>query len=451
MAQIADLFKNQKEDLYGKVGNIIIGSQGLINPPRGAALLTASPTSNGALVGNLVGTLVKGSANRPTDTIFKKFSTIAKPITLTNDTNIGLKLLVQKGEKYYVKTDIAGASKKLQPWNIGPLPPIPDPFLSKEGNEKRNKLYELIYGKPPKKDPNDKKVRVPTDSDFEYNKPAKFIDIHQKDRGNDVTNYTSWVRKQGDGKLKKRDAPEDKIYSNETSVFDIVNKEVLSKLYYEDDTKLKNELLSKNIDVEQTVVVIKPYGKDYSFVLPGTITGISEDLSPDWVDFKYLGSPFKKYKYNGVERSLKFELKMYYTNQNEKVAMIAKINSLKELTFPYDEIIAIKYAGLEDYSQLTYTGNFIELSIGGMYNKVFGFIDSLGISVEDNVAWPSGNPYGGTDKNDKPYPSVVNISFSMKIIENHKIESKTNVQRFKYDFDGNEANTISTTHSNKKT
>jgi len=226
---------------------------------------------------------------------------------------------------------------------------------------------------------------------------------------------------------------------------------LLSKLYYEDDTKLKNELLSKNIDVEQTVVVIKPYGKDYSFVLPGTITGISEDLSPDWVDFKYLGSPFKKYKYNGVERSLKFELKMYYTNQNEKVAMIAKINSLKELTFPYDEIIAPKYAGLEDYSQLTYTGNFIELSIGGMYNKVFGFIDSLGISVEDNVAWPSGNPYGGTDKNDKPYPSVVNISFSMKIIENHKIESKTNVQRFKYDFDGNEANTISTTHSNKKT
>ena len=49
----------------------------------------------------------------------------------------------------------------------------------------------------------------------------------------------------------------------------------------------------------------------------------------------------------------------------------------------------------------------------------------------------SNNSYS-QDKNDKPYPSVVNISFGMKIIENHIIGDgkKTDVKRFNYNFDG---------------
>ena len=37
--------------------------------------------------------------------------------------------------------------------------------------------------------------------------------------------------------------------------------------------------------------------------------GISETIQPEWQNFKYVGSPFNTYRYNGVERSIKFEIK----------------------------------------------------------------------------------------------------------------------------------------------
>ena len=52
MATLLDLFKSQKKDLYGKSENIRIESRGLINPPRGAALLASSPNALADLIGN---------------------------------------------------------------------------------------------------------------------------------------------------------------------------------------------------------------------------------------------------------------------------------------------------------------------------------------------------------------------------------------------------------------
>ena len=71
MATIKDLFKKQNKDLYGLSGKLIIESRGLINPPRAAALLTSSPNALADMIGNQIGGLLKGSANRPSDTIFK--------------------------------------------------------------------------------------------------------------------------------------------------------------------------------------------------------------------------------------------------------------------------------------------------------------------------------------------------------------------------------------------
>jgi hypothetical protein len=34
------------------------------------------------------------------------------------------------------------------------------------------------------------------------------------------------------------------------------------------------------------------------------------------------------------------------------------------------------------------------------------------------------------------YPSVINVSFSMRIIENHKIHKKGGVNTYRYNFDG---------------
>ena len=82
MATIKDLFNKQNKDLYGLSGKAIIESRGLINPPRGAALLTSSPNALADLIGNQIGGALKGSANRPSDTIFKNNTPFSKPISL---------------------------------------------------------------------------------------------------------------------------------------------------------------------------------------------------------------------------------------------------------------------------------------------------------------------------------------------------------------------------------
>ena len=119
------------------------------------------------------------------------------------------------------------------------------------------------------------------------------------------------------------------------------NDYILSKESLEKDT-LKDKL--KEFDTQNQVwVTFKKYGNNEIIPFNGTITGISEDITPEWNNFKYLGSPFKSYRYLGVERTLNFELKLYYNKEDEKNVMIKKINYLKSLAFPYETPIPLAF------------------------------------------------------------------------------------------------------------
>lgn len=109
MPTIRELFKSQQKNLYGKSENVRINSLGLINPPRGAALLVSSPNALADLIGNQIGGILKGSANRPTDTIFRNDTFIAKPISLFK-TREGLRNAVEAGTDYFVKKSPAPSS-----------------------------------------------------------------------------------------------------------------------------------------------------------------------------------------------------------------------------------------------------------------------------------------------------------------------------------------------------
>jgi hypothetical protein len=103
MATLKDLFKSKKTELYGKSEKIRIDTRGLINPPRAAALLASSPNTIADLIGNQISGVLKGSANRPGDTIFKNNTVFSKPISL----------LLQSPEAdtpYYIKKSPAPAS-----------------------------------------------------------------------------------------------------------------------------------------------------------------------------------------------------------------------------------------------------------------------------------------------------------------------------------------------------
>jgi len=102
MATILDLFKSNKKELYNDE-LIRIESRGLVNLPRAAALAASSPNVAADLIGGQIAGAIGGSANRPSDTIFKKGNPGSKPITITAATQALLRDVVEKDTDYVIK------------------------------------------------------------------------------------------------------------------------------------------------------------------------------------------------------------------------------------------------------------------------------------------------------------------------------------------------------------
>ena len=125
MSTILDLFKANKSTLYSslpsqvptsksgkpitpkvigsKNAEIIIESQGLLNPARAAAVLAAQPSQLGDIItNNAAGLLTGWTAKRPSDTIFTN-PVAGPPITINPLVSRGLDG-PKAGKPYFVKT-----------------------------------------------------------------------------------------------------------------------------------------------------------------------------------------------------------------------------------------------------------------------------------------------------------------------------------------------------------
>jgi len=72
-----------------------------------------------------------------------------------------------------------------------------------------------------------------------------------------------------------------------------------------------------------------------------------------------------------------------------------------------------------------------------LYKEIPGYIDSLSFEIDDNTTWPNSDGYDAGTDTTFLYPSVVDVSIGLKIIENHKIESGTGTTKtYRYDFNG---------------
>ena len=440
-----------------------ISLKGTVDPARSLATKKATYNevkSNKPAKLNL-GSLLGGSANRPSDTIFAKKD--GAPVTKgTLPTAVGdhsaLQNAVEAGEDYFISqypsvpnalagilkgdlnqigTKAVGAATAAAKKAIGKA--VTNVLTSKrKKNQKEPQKKKATQGKAGKlytggiKDGSGKPENGYVKNSEYF---TKYDPINNSITNNDEYIAVDTVKREGFISL------------------DNFNRELLLSGYYADDSALDNSL-KNNATLGATYVKIKPYGKNYTLVFPGAVTGISEDISPEWSSFRYIGSPFKVHRYQGVERSLKFNLKLYYLSEEEKYSMIMNLNSLKEMAFPYNEISEMTYGNDKQASQYAFSPNFITLSIGGLYKNVFGFVENLSFSIEDNVSWASGDPNFSTSDEYYAlgYPTVIDVSFSMKIIENHSIvDSKKTpgVKVYKYNFDGTDVGT--TTHFEDET
>lgn len=432
MATIKDLFKQKEKDLYGTTDMIRIETHGLVNIPRGAALLASSPDTIGDLIGTQVAGIIKGTANRPSDTIFKGSGFFNKPISL-GQTQVGLQQAVEPGVEYFVKQHPAPASviakiKQGGSSPVGVATNVAISTLNKFGSFKKGRGVSAL-GKA-------LGLAKSTDADG-YGMPDGLPKYGQGASVKKFSTYKEvWETYPGGKKTLEERTSEFKSWDNANDSINGIDsfKDEREQSQYQTTYKHAN----------QVIVTFKKYGNTAIVPFAGTVSGISEDVTPEWSDFKYLGSPFKVYRYAGVERSLKFELKLYYTNQYERDTMIKKINYLKSLTFPYENVSEVIYgkddsnAGTTSTSQLIFSPNLVYLTIGDLYKNMFGYIDSLSFSIDDTTAWPNFNvnaDYNSTTSNTL-YPSTITVSVGLKVIENHTQPIGGTVTKYKYDFDG---------------
>jgi len=106
------------------------------------------------------------------------------------------------------------------------------------------------------------------------------------------------------------------------------------------------------------------------------LDGISDSISTDYGEEKFIGRPDKLYVYQGADRSVSFNFKVYPKTKQEFPVLLEKMNYLVGLCYP-------SYTK-ENERMIT---PFIKLTIGDMFKDAPGVMDSLTVTVEDSSTW----------------------------------------------------------------
>jgi hypothetical protein len=158
-----------------------------------------------------------------------------------------------------------------------------------------------------------------------------------------------------------------------------------------------------------------------------TISGFSETLRPTWEPGKFVGNPFNYYTYSGIERTATFKFKIYSLSAGEHKAAWQRIKFLTSLVYPQGYNSPAKYV----------VPPFIKFTLGDLYHKKEGFIESLTYTVDDNYSWETGlNAIPGNSKNgaigqneltNYKLPMIIDVDISIKFVESaasHGSETK---------------------------
>jgi hypothetical protein len=433
-----------------------ISLKGTVDPPRSESLKTARYNSDPLKKVPLLdlGSLLGGSANRPSDTIFTDDK--SAPITrYTLPTSVGdhtaLKYAVEPDVDYIVSKVPVGPNA-LKGVLRGDLNGMAKKAIGAGIQAAKNAIGKAVTKAITKKRAKNNLANKKGKGNSSATKEAKNGFLYggglTDGKGNATKGYvknSKYLTTFAEGGMATGVIERTGDYIRA----DDINAQILSTPYFIDDATLTDTLKTKKIATP--FIKIKPYGKEYSMVFPATVSGISESITPEWNAFKYVGSPYNTYRYNGVERTLSFEFKLYYLTEDTKIKMVSNLNSLKELAFPYNEVSSIGYSDTNadgtattNEVALAFAPNLIELTINGLYKNIFGFITQLEFSIDDTTSWAgNANMAASYEEANSLYPTVINVSFGMTIIENHQITDGKSTKVMRYNFDGLDNYTLS--------
>lgn len=131
-----------------------------------------------------------------------------------------------------------------------------------------------------------------------------------------------------------------------------------------------------------------------------TITGLTETFSPSWDSGKFIGNAFNYYTYNGIERSVSFNFKVFSLSCEEHNNVWNKIEALSKKVYP------------KGYAGFGIKAPIIDFSLTDLYSSRKAFIDSLSYTIDDNSPW-----HISDEKGKMTLPMIVDVQITIKFIE----------------------------------
>jgi hypothetical protein len=424
------LFYKQLPTLYGS-DLVRISTKGSVDPARTLAVRSSryvdTNNAGGGGFGRFLGNLLGGSANRPSDTIFPAndqgqgvagAAPVSKNGQPINGDYSGLKYAVEAGQNYVVSQEPAGKNALTGLLKGNPADFAKNAIGAATNAAKsavRNVAVKALTSKritnanKLKKDAEGKKKEVK----FEPNTKQKPGSSFYKSSGiNDMLGVQLMERVKG----------------NINSADDIINDINFTRVHTPDWLGM-DALVRLNKKTKLQFIQFKIVGQPNYLIFPAAIGDITEDITSDISDFKYVGSPFKSYRYLGVERTLKFDFQVYWLDNGQQQIMEFKLNALRKLIFPNENLITIDIGKKTD-NPLVFSPNLIQLSIGDLYQNVMGMVSNLSIGVAQTTTWATSSPDFNQTQESFVYPNVVDVSFQMRIIESPDINNNTLTYRF---------------------
>lgn len=145
-------------------------------------------------------------------------------------------------------------------------------------------------------------------------------------------------------------------------------------------------------------------GTEKPIAFRAILSGITETTSPSWSSNKFVGNPYSFYMYDGVERALSFNIKLFATSEIILSTIWERLKILTAYSYP-------------TISQGLTTPPIIEFRLGSMYSSKTAFIESLTYTIPDESNWETNGELGYL-------PKTVDVSISLKFIEQQGSEDR---------------------------
>ncbi len=138
------------------------------------------------------------------------------------------------------------------------------------------------------------------------------------------------------------------------------------------------------------------------------LTGYNDNHNAEWAASRYTGRGENFYTYQGFDRVVNFNFKIAAQSKQEMRFLYRKLNYLLSTLYP-------------DYNSAGFMrGNITKLTIGDLFVRTPGILESLQLNVDDQYAWEIAmdEPEGGDSSDMLETPQIMDVGVQFKPILN---------------------------------